>query len=133
MKSLVFLLAVVGLGVSELVAQTPAGQRPPAAAEGAVTRLAPGDAAKTSRTGGGYVPPAQPPKHEMNLLKIVQSGGWVMVPLGVMSVITVMLVLVFLATLRRSAILTTHYMNTADVLLEKARLPRPACHLQPAQ
>jgi biopolymer transport protein ExbB len=37
----------------------------------------------------------------------------------VLSVLTVMLVLVFLATLRRSAILTPHYMNTADVLLKK--------------
>ena len=55
----------------------------------------------------------------MTLLKLVESGGWAMVPLGVMSVLTVMLVLVFLATLRRSAILTPHYMNTADVLLKK--------------
>jgi biopolymer transport protein ExbB len=36
-----------------------------------------------------------------------------------MSVITFMMVLVNLFTLRRSAILTPHYMNTADVLLKK--------------
>jgi biopolymer transport protein ExbB len=49
----------------------------------------------------------------------VKSGGWAMIPLGLMSVITVMLVLVYLFTLRRGAILTPHYMNTADVLLKK--------------
>ena len=36
-----------------------------------------------------------------------------------LSVVTVMLVLVYLFTLRRSSILTPHYMNTADVLLKK--------------
>ena len=54
-----------------------------------------------------------------NLWKLVRSGGWAMIPLGVLSVLTVMLVLVYLFTLRRGAILTPHYMNTADVLLKK--------------
>ena len=122
MKSLVSLLAVIWLGLSQLVAQTPASQRLPAAApaaDSAVTRLPAGDAAKVPKPGAGYVPAAAPAKEEMTLLKLVESGGWAMIPLGVMSVLTVMLVLVFLATLRRSAILTTHYMNTADVLLKK--------------
>ena len=55
----------------------------------------------------------------VNLWKLVRSGGWAMVPLAVLSVLTVMFVLVFLFTLRRGAILTPHYMNTADVLLKK--------------
>jgi biopolymer transport protein ExbB len=42
-----------------------------------------------------------------------------MIPLGFLSVVTVMLVLVYIFTLRRGAILTPHYMNTADVLLKK--------------
>jgi len=84
-----------------------------------VTRLPATDAAKTPKPGTGYVPAAQPVKDDKTVLKMIQDGGWTMVPLGVMSVLTVMLVLVFLATLRRSAILTTHYMNTADVLLKK--------------
>ena len=54
-----------------------------------------------------------------NLWKLVRAGGWAMVPLAFLSVMTVMLVLVYLFTLRRSAILTPHYMNTADVLLKK--------------
>ena len=62
------------------------------------------------------------PKDEattVTLWKLVQDGGWAMVPLGFLSVVTVMLVLVYLFTLRRSSILTAHYMNTADVLLKK--------------
>ena len=55
----------------------------------------------------------------VNLLKLIESGGWAMIPLGIMSVITFMMVLVNFFTLRRSAILTAHYMNTADVLLKK--------------
>ncbi len=55
----------------------------------------------------------------VKLWTLVQSGGWAMVPLAFLSIVTVMLVLVYLFTLRRSAILTPHYMNTADVLLKK--------------
>jgi biopolymer transport protein ExbB len=55
----------------------------------------------------------------VSLWKLIQSGGWAMIPLGVMSVMTFMLVLVYLFTLRRGAIMTPHYMNTADVLLKK--------------
>jgi len=55
----------------------------------------------------------------MTLWKLVKDGGWAMIPLGFLSVVTVMLVLVYMFTLRRGAILTPHYMNTADVLLKK--------------
>jgi len=55
----------------------------------------------------------------VTLWKLIQDGGWAMVPLGFLSVVTLMLVLVYLFTLRRGAILTPHYMNTADVLLKK--------------
>ena len=124
MKSLLSVLAVIWLGLSQLVAQTPAGgQHPPATAptgDGAVTRLPASDTVKTPKPGTAYVPAAQQAtKDDKTLLKLIQDGGWAMVPLAVMSVLAVMLVLVFLATLRRSAILTTHYMNTADVLLKK--------------
>jgi len=66
--------------------------------------------------------PATTPPGGMNavtLWKLVQEGGWTMVVLGFLSVVTVMLILVYLITLRRSAILTPHYMNTADILLKK--------------
>ena len=122
MKSLLSVLAVIWLGLSQLVAQTPAGQRPvatPKPSAAAVVKLPANDAAQPPKAGTAYVPPAPPVKEEMTLLTLIKSGGWAMIPLAVMSVLTVMLVLVFMATLRRSAILTTHYMNTADVLLKK--------------
>lgn len=53
------------------------------------------------------------------LLDMVKSGGYAMIALGVMSVITVMLVLVYLVTLRRGAVASASFMNTADVLLKK--------------
>jgi biopolymer transport protein ExbB len=55
----------------------------------------------------------------VSLWNLIKSGGWAMIPLGLMSVLTFMLVLVYLFTLRRGAVLTPHYMNTADVLLKK--------------
>lgn len=42
-----------------------------------------------------------------------------MVPLVALSVVTVMLIIVYLMTLRRSAIATAPFMNTAEVLLKK--------------
>ncbi len=53
------------------------------------------------------------------LWDLVKKGGWAMIPLGILSVITLMLIIMFLFTMRRGAILTPEYMNTADVLLKK--------------
>ena len=47
------------------------------------------------------------------------SGGPVMIPLGILSVVAVMLVLIYLFTLRRGAVVTRKYMSTADALLRK--------------
>jgi len=69
-------------------------------------------AAQPAPSSGGLV-------NTMTLWKLIQDGGWAMIPLGFLSVVTVMLVLVYTFTLRRGAILTPHYMNTADVLLKK--------------
>jgi biopolymer transport protein ExbB len=55
----------------------------------------------------------------VSLWNLIRSGGWAMIPLGIMSILTFMLVLVYTFTLRRGAVLTPHYMNTADVLLKK--------------
>ena len=100
--------AVTSLDDREALAPKPAPAPAPAAGRNAAPK-----------SGAAYIPPAGPAAPATNLLKLIESGGWTMIPLGVMSVLTVMLTLVFLATLRRSAILTPHYMNTADVLLKK--------------
>ncbi len=66
------------------------------------------------------VPDAAPhPTVPTTLWDMISSGGWAMIPLALLSVLTVMLVLVYLFTLRRGSIVSAHYMNTADVLLKK--------------
>jgi len=47
------------------------------------------------------------------LLKLARAGGWAMIPLAFLSVITVMLVLVYLFTLRRSAIISGCWRSRA--------------------
>ncbi len=55
----------------------------------------------------------------LNLWELILKGGWPMIPLGFLSIVTMMLIIVYTFTLRRSSILTPHFMNTADVLLKK--------------
>jgi biopolymer transport protein ExbB len=55
----------------------------------------------------------------VTLWNMIVAGGPAMIVLGVLSVITVMLIVVFSFTLRRGAVVTSHFMNTADVLLKK--------------
>ena len=55
----------------------------------------------------------------VTLLKLIASGGPAVYALAALSVVTVMLILVYLFTLRRGNIVSPHFMNTADVLLKK--------------
>jgi biopolymer transport protein ExbB len=130
MKSLAIVSVALALGVGSVMGQAnrpPEDTRPtenPAlavpAGEAPELRNAPArPAAPAKSSAAAYIPPTAPSAPAHNLWKLVESGGWAMIPLGVMSVMAVMFTLVFLATLRRSAILTPHYMNTADVLLKK--------------
>jgi biopolymer transport protein ExbB len=142
MKSVAILLALA-IGVTAASAQTPA---PPARRDNAVTAIDDrGAATPAAPAPAPAAPAAVPPVIEsipaasdttripattvsklpgmeggqVNLWKLIESGGWAMIILGGMSVVTMMMVLMNLFTLRRSAILTPHYMNTADVLLKK--------------
>jgi biopolymer transport protein ExbB len=54
-----------------------------------------------------------------HLWDLIQKGGWAMIPLGALSVITVMLVLVFTLTIRRGTIASRQYLNTVEVLIRK--------------
>lgn len=71
-------------------------------------------AAALAQTGAPTTPPA-----ESSLWEVLVSGGPVMIPLGILSVIAVMLVFVYLFTLRRGAVVTKRYMAAADALLRK--------------
>lgn len=63
--------------------------------------------------------PEAAPEKAHNLWQIVLNGGWMMIPLGALSVVTVMLIFTFLITLRRGAVVSGRYMQTADALLRK--------------
>lgn len=54
-----------------------------------------------------------------SLWEIVVAGGVVMIPLAVLSVITIMLILAYMVTMRRGAVATARFMQTADALLRK--------------
>jgi biopolymer transport protein ExbB len=60
-----------------------------------------------------------PAATEMNFLEILAKGGVMMYPLGVMSVITVLLILVFLLTIRRNAIVSDRFMNATETMIRK--------------
>lgn len=55
----------------------------------------------------------------LSILQILMSGGPVMVPLGILSVIAVMLIFVYLLTMTRRSIVSRRYMQTAEALLQK--------------
>src|SRR5689334_12063667 len=59
------------------------------------------------------------PNPQATLLKLMQAGGWVMLPLALASVITLTLVLVCLFSLRRGTIVSRRFMETAEALLRK--------------
>ncbi len=56
---------------------------------------------------------------EMNFLEILAKGGIMMYPLSLMSVITVLLILIFLLTIRRNAIVSDRFMNTTETMIRK--------------
>ncbi len=56
---------------------------------------------------------------KVSLWEIAVSGGPVMIPLAALSVIAIMLILIYLVTLRRGAVATHRFMQTANALLRK--------------
>lgn len=57
-----------------------------------------------------------------NVAKLLSAGGMVMIPLALLSVVTLALVLVYLVTLRRGAVAGPRFMTTAETLLAKGDL-----------
>jgi len=62
---------------------------------------------------------AQPMSMQMNFLEVLAKGGPMMYLLGLMSIVTVILILIFLMTIRRNAIVSDRFMNTAEVMIRK--------------
>ena len=53
------------------------------------------------------------------VLKLLEAGGWVMIPLIVASVLALGLIIACLFSLRRGTVVTRRFMETADALLRK--------------
>jgi biopolymer transport protein ExbB len=59
------------------------------------------------------------PQHSQSVMETLMKAGPVMIPLFLLSVFFVMLVVVYLMTIRRGAVVSSGYMATADALLRK--------------
>jgi hypothetical protein len=108
MKAIATIAALLCSVTLSLAQTTPGKASKPGGAPAAVTQV---------QSEPADVQKAQP--EEFNLLNLVQEGGWAMIPLGGLSVITVSLILVFLVTIRRGAIVSRQYLNTVEVLIRK--------------
>jgi biopolymer transport protein ExbB len=62
---------------------------------------------------------APPVPEEVNFLEILAKGGIMMYPLGLMSVVGMLLVLLFFLTLRRNAIVSDRFMHNAESMIRK--------------
>src|ERR1700693_5463107 len=68
----------------------------------------------------GATPPLAPAlPHKKTVLDAILKAGPVMVPLVLLSIFSVMLVIVYLMTIRRGAVVSSGYMAIADALLRK--------------
>src|SRR5438874_11889943 len=59
------------------------------------------------------------PQHSQTVMETLLKAGPVMIPLFLLSVFFVALVVVYLMTIRRGAVVSSGYMATADALLRK--------------
>ena len=55
----------------------------------------------------------------MNLFEMLRKGGWAMIPLGALSVLTVMLIVGFAITMRQGTVASRHYVSSVEVLIRK--------------
>lgn len=62
---------------------------------------------------------SQPVSKQMDLLEIVAAGGIMMYPLALLSVVGVVLVLIYLLTIRRNAVVSDRFMDAAEAMIRK--------------
>jgi biopolymer transport protein ExbB len=56
---------------------------------------------------------------QTNFLKIIEAGGIMMYPLALISVVGVILILLYLITVRRNAVVSDRFMDTAEAMIRK--------------
>ncbi len=59
------------------------------------------------------------PASQKSFLEIVKDGGIMMYPLALMSVICLVLILLFLLTIRRNSVVSDRFMNSAETMIRK--------------
>ncbi|MBC8128654.1 MAG: MotA/TolQ/ExbB proton channel family protein [Gloeobacteraceae cyanobacterium ES-bin-144] len=72
-----------------------------------------------SLASAAAVKETEPVASHTNFLEILAKGGLMMFPLGLLSVLTVILILIFLLTIRRNAIVSDRFMNAAEAMIRK--------------
>ena len=60
-----------------------------------------------------------PVSKQMDFLEIVAAGGIMMYPLALLSVVGVVLVLIYLLTIRRNAVVSDRFMDAAEAMIRK--------------
>ena len=118
MKVLATLSALL-CSVSLSLAQTGGGNNPPKPPKPveAPRSIAPPQAPPAATNPAPTLPEAT--DESLHLWDVLQKGGWAMLPLGGLSVISGMLILGYAITLRRGAIVSRQYVSTIEVLLRK--------------
>jgi len=91
----------------------------PLFAQTVTTSATPGAPAVPAATAAATAPSLVPETHTKSILETLLAAGWVMGVLFALSVFFVMLVIVYLLTIRRGAVVSSGFMATADALLRK--------------
>ncbi len=120
MKLLLRLLAAVFLTLSAASSQTPDTPPNPAGAPGTpVAANSPAPALALVNPPAPAATPTKPAEKEMTLGEMLKQGGETIWVLGGLSVITVALIVFYILTIRRGAVVSDHFMRTADSLIRK--------------
>jgi biopolymer transport protein ExbB len=105
---ILLLLITAAIGTPLFAQSVTTSATPPAAA-----------AAATATAAAVATPSLVPDIHSKTILETLMGAGPVMIVLFALSVFFVMLVIVYLMTIRRGAVVSSGYMATADALLRK--------------
>lgn len=76
-------------------------------------------AALFAQQGAASSVPAGVSPEAISFLKILLKGGMVMIPLALISFVAVVLIMFYLLTIRRGAVVSNKFMNSADALIRK--------------
>ena len=62
---------------------------------------------------------AAPAEQQLDLMQVFEDGGVMMFPLALLSVAAVVMILLFMLTIRRNAVVSDKFMNNAEAMIRK--------------